>query len=139
MAYARLTEVAAPTAGLDAANKNYVDTAAANAPREGWMAVYSNATFNARSANLAGATVQRIAGYPVGVYCFSLPANTGLQEKGAVATVQQLFNMGGQAGIAVVSALYNTVCSQAGYLFSVHTYNSSGTLTDLPFTVLIPR
>ncbi len=131
---ATVTNVAMPSASTDAANKTYVDTAVGNAPRAGYVTVNGTSVFQ---SNIPGVVVQRAATYPAGLFCLTLPSP--YQARGAVGSIQQGTSGNGTAGILVISSSFYTACLEQGFSLGVYTYNSSGTLQDFSFTVLVPR
>jgi hypothetical protein len=138
VANARVTEVGTPTSPTDATNKAYVDAAIASAPRDGWMAVASDGSIVFRSASMAGVTVTRPPGYPTGIYCINgVPPE--FARFGTMVSTQQQFSGTGAAYISVVNTMYNAVCGAAGFQFGVYMYNTSGALTNAPFSLQIPR
>jgi hypothetical protein len=131
---ATVNNVASPSAATDAANKGYVDTAVAAAPRTGYVTVIFGAVSD---TNIPGVVVQRASGYPAGLWCLSVPSSYA--ARGAVGSIQQYVLANGVAGILVVSSAINTACLQQGFSLGVYTYSTGGTLTDFPFTLVVPR
>lgn len=110
-----------------------------------WLNVNANATLRTASPGLAGTTVLRPAGSPVGVYCLRFPASAVASREAAVASLQQEFGGAGVPGLIHVTVSFGSLCNAVGtWNVAVQTYSLSGTPiavtpADRPFTLLIPR
>lgn len=105
-----------------------------------WITVHPSggvASIWGKSPALTGVTVLRPASYPAGVFCIILP--DGINSLGAVGSVEQGSGGNGVTSFITVTTAFGNLCNAVGaWDISVQTYNSAGTLTDRPFTVLIP-
>jgi hypothetical protein len=113
-----------------------------------WVNVNANATVRTTSPGLAGTTVLRPAGSPVGVYCLRFPAGTVVSREAAVASLQQEVGGTGTPGLIHVTVTFGSLCNAVGaWNVAVQTYSFSATPpaalgvtpADRPFTLLIPR
>lgn len=136
---AAITNLATPVSSSDAATKAYVDMTVQSGVMSNWVAVYANATLRQSSPNLAGTTIMRPAGQPVGVYCVRFPPGAGVNDDATVGAVQSGFN-GGVLKHIVVTTFFGHNCNAVGnWHVAVETFNSSGALTDSAFQLLIPK
>lgn len=134
-----ITNLAAPVSSSDAATKAYVDTTVQSGASSNWVSVYANATLRQTSANLAGTTILRPAGQPVGVYCVRFPNGAGVNKDATVGSIQSGFN-GGVLKHMVVTTFFGHNCNAVGtWHVAVETFNSAGALTDSAFQLLIPK
>jgi hypothetical protein len=135
----RVTSVATPTAGTDAANRDYVDqTVAANAVTL-WLNISANATVRSTSPPLAGTTVTRAPGFPAGYYCINFPASVSVQTEVAMGSVQQAFGGAGENTTMTVTRTFGSGCNPVGFDIAVQTFNGAGALADRPFMLFVPR
>lgn len=128
-----------PTAGK-AADADKLDGKDLKQVASQWITVHPSggvANIWGKSPALTGVTVLRPASYPVGVFCIVLP--DGVSSLGAVGAVEQSSGGAGIVSFITVTTAFGNLCNAVGsWDIAVQTYNSAGTPTDRPFTVLIP-
>lgn len=104
-----------------------------------WLNIYSNATIRSTSAAMAGASVVRAPGYPVGYYCVRFPPGSLIQSEAAVGSAQQAFGGAGEPTRLTMTVTIGSACNPTNFDVAVQTFDGAGALADRPFVAFVPQ